>query len=59
MPERTNEQEHDDFEQGREDGKKGQLGRILADLPGNHPNNDAYYKGRKLGEVSGKAHRDE
>jgi hypothetical protein len=50
MPDaKEKDQKREDFQQGREDGKKGPLGRLIADLPGNHPNNEAYYAGRKSG----------
>ena len=46
MTNNMTQQEKEDFEQGRKDGQKGLLGRLVADLPGNHPNNEPYYAGR-------------
>jgi len=38
--------DRDDYEQGRRDREKGVLENALNDITVNHPDSDAYYKGR-------------
>jgi hypothetical protein len=38
--------DRDDYEQGREDRNKGVFETVFDDITVNHPDSEAYYKGR-------------
>jgi len=39
--------DRDDYEQGLRDRDKGALEQVFDDVTVNHPDSDAYYKGRR------------
>jgi hypothetical protein len=43
----VSKQARKDFEEGRRDSKKGLFDQTVNDVTVNHPDNSAYYKGRK------------
>lgn len=42
----VSKEDRNDYEQGRADRDKGVIERAAIDIPVNHPDNPAYYKGR-------------
>jgi hypothetical protein len=42
----VSKKDREDYEQGRRDRNKGVLEQALIDIPVNHPDSEAYYKGR-------------
>jgi hypothetical protein len=36
-----------DYDEGRKDRGKGTMDQFVIDISGNHPDSDAYYKGRR------------
>lgn len=43
----VSKKDRDDYEEGCRDRDKGVFEQALIDIPVNHPDNDAYYKGRR------------
>jgi hypothetical protein len=43
----VSKQDRNDYEEGVRDSKKGVIEQAINDIPSNHPDNEAYYKGRK------------
>ncbi len=39
--------DRDDYEKGVRDRDKNALDQVIIDVPINHPDSDAYYKGRR------------
>lgn len=44
-------QDRDDYEEGLRDRDKGVFDQALIDIPANHPDSEAYYKGRRGEEL--------
>ena len=42
----VSKEDRDDYEQGRHDRDRGVLEQAFDDITVNHPDSDAYYKGR-------------
>lgn len=42
----VSKQDREDYEQGLRDRKKGVFDQALIDIPVDHPDSEAYYKGR-------------
>lgn len=42
----VSKKDREDYEQGRRDRNKGVFDQALIDIPVNHPDSEAYYKGR-------------
>jgi hypothetical protein len=42
----VSKEDREDYEQGREDSHKGVFETVFNDVIVNHPDSDAYYKGR-------------
>jgi hypothetical protein len=42
----VSKKDREDYEQGRRDRNKGVLDQALIDIPVNHRDSEAYYKGR-------------
>jgi len=43
--------DRDDYEEGLRDRAKGSIDQVITDVSGNHPDTDAYYKGRRGEEL--------
>jgi len=43
----VSKRDRDDYEQGERDRDKGVLDQAFNDITVNHPDSDAYYKGRR------------
>jgi len=39
--------DREEYEEGRRDRDKGVFDQALIDIPANHPDSEAYYKGRR------------
>jgi hypothetical protein len=42
----VSKQDRSDYEEGRSDAEKGVIDQAIIDIPVNHPDTSAYYKGR-------------
>ena len=47
----VNDKDRKDYEEGRRVREKGTISQVMTDLSGNHPGTDAYYKGRRGGQL--------
>ena len=43
----VSKKDRDDYEEGLRDRGKGSVNQVITDISGNHPDTDAYYKGRR------------
>lgn len=43
----VSKKDREDYDEGRRDRSKGTMDQVVTDLSGNHPDSDAYYKGRR------------
>lgn len=46
-------EDRDDYEQGQKDRSKGVFEQVFDDVTVNHPDSDAYYKGRRDEQFDG------
>jgi len=42
----VSKQDREDYEEGRRDRERGVFDTAVTDISGNHPDTEAYYKGR-------------
>ncbi len=42
----VSKQDRDDYKEGQSDAKRGVIDQAIIDIPVNHPDTSAYYKGR-------------
>ena len=45
--------DRDDYEEGKRDSEKGTADQVVTDISGNHPDTEAYYKGREGEQLDG------
>ena len=43
----VSKKDRDEYEEGLRDRDKGVFDQAVIDIPANHPDSDAYYKGRR------------
>jgi len=50
-PMAVSQRDREEYEEGRRDRDKGVFDQALIDIPVNHPDSEAYYKGRRGEEL--------
>jgi hypothetical protein len=49
----VSKEDRDDYEEGLRDRARGSIDQAVTDLSGNHPDSEAYYKGRRGEQLDG------